>query len=513
MDVKEFGQALKITPPGPAPKPVIPPLNTLPKPVIPPNVTIPKILPTGFIPNIAPRKKQFCFIWADVEWGKDYPGWPAFRAWLVAHGTDVNHWIDTHQPAAKCIGATKKVKPPGKGAPPGADTYCFEWGGEKWGKDHPGWTAFKAWLIAHGANPDTWIDNHKPAANCIGATKATHKPPKPPPTPPDDPDALVVIPPKYCQNGTRRLIKRRWLAITIEICGKWNALVSSAYRTEQQNEDAGGATNSDHLRGDAVDFVTSALQAMHTWAVANKFPYVEPLSESVNHVHISFAHLGHRPPAPPTGAYTPLTGAAFVTQMYASADLYDVDPLGAFANAMDEGIHGAIGDSGNAFGPWQAWFCDGRLPQFGKADVGSDTVNAYAWSAEGIQEAFKEMADDHANHVHGKASVKLIMDNFERPTEKVQNLIDRNAYYDVLVGKGSGVKAYMASLADGPKGPLAPPDLPGIVSPDDAPRPKNAWGDLRTFFARDFPQAGQHASTVGNRLIKVVSTRPWTLIP
>lgn len=71
--------------------------------------------------------------------------------------------------------------PPSSGG--GGAKYCFEWGGQKWGKDYPGWTKFKAWLAAHGANANDWIDAHPSAAKCIGAKKTGESASPPPPTP------------------------------------------------------------------------------------------------------------------------------------------------------------------------------------------------------------------------------------------------------------------------------------------------------------------------------------------
>jgi len=68
--------------------------------------------------------------------------------------------------------------------------------------------------------------------------------------------------------------------------------VSSGYRSVTHNEQVGGAPNSDHLTGNAVDFVgpPAALQRLYNWALKMHFPYVEPMSQTGgSHVHISFA--------------------------------------------------------------------------------------------------------------------------------------------------------------------------------------------------------------------------------
>ncbi len=69
--------------------------------------------------------------------------------------------------------------------------------------------------------------------------------------------------------------------------------VNSGYRSAQHNAAVGGAENSDHLGGDAVDFTGSPQQirALYQWA-QGRFPYVEPMSQAKDHVHISFARGG-----------------------------------------------------------------------------------------------------------------------------------------------------------------------------------------------------------------------------
>lgn len=87
-------------------------------------------------------------------------------------------------------------------------------------------------------------------------------------------------------------VQSRWLSQVIGIVGRFGVKVSSAYRTPQHNSEVGGAPNSDHLTGNAVDFVgpPAALKALYAWAIAMRFPYVEPWSQTGgNHVHISFA--------------------------------------------------------------------------------------------------------------------------------------------------------------------------------------------------------------------------------
>lgn len=68
---------------------------------------------------------------------------------------------------------------------------------------------------------------------------------------------------------------------------------TSGYRSPTHNAQVGGAENSDHLRGDAVDFGGNpqALAALYRYA-QGRYPYVEPMAQAKNHVHISFARSG-----------------------------------------------------------------------------------------------------------------------------------------------------------------------------------------------------------------------------
>lgn len=388
--------------------------------------------------------------------------------------------------------------------------YCFEFYGKKWGRTYPGKAAFTAQLIAHGVDPNDWIVKHLQAAVCIGMSVKAKKPPigkKPGGGPLPN---LVLIPAIYCQGGAERWVDARFLDDVIAIYKRFSTLVSSAYRTVKENEDAGGATNSDHLRGWAVDFVGMNYKALYTWALKQKYPYVEPMSQSVTHCHISFQHGGVQPPDTPGPDYVPLKGMAFVNQVRASCDLYDIDPLASFANALNEGISGKVGDNGNAFGPWQMWLLDGRMPMFDGEPLGSDTVNRWAWSAAGIQEAHSEAAADGANHTTGPKAVYDFVYLFERPSDKAGAYATRLKTYNDLVGRGDKVWAYLALRAGGDTN--TPIDLPNIpdVSPVGVPKTRAVWVDLKTYLAHDLPIAGQHATTVGNRLLSVVSSRPWT---
>jgi len=65
---------------------------------------------------------------------------------------------------------------------------------------------------------------------------------------------------------------------------------TSGYRSADHNAAVGGAQNSDHLGGNAVDFggTPQQLAALYKYA-QGRYPYVEPMAQAKDHVHISFS--------------------------------------------------------------------------------------------------------------------------------------------------------------------------------------------------------------------------------
>lgn len=91
-------------------------------------------------------------------------------------------------------------------------------------------------------------------------------------------------------DGTKYLANRAIIPQVDNITKQFGVSVNSAYRSPDHNAAVGGAKNSDHLSGNAIDFVGTPQQmkALYTWA-QGKFPYVEPWGQAGgNHVHISF---------------------------------------------------------------------------------------------------------------------------------------------------------------------------------------------------------------------------------
>lgn len=74
-----------------------------------------------------------------------------------------------------------------------------------------------------------------------------------------------------------------------QVVSRFGVKPTSGYRDPGHNSQVGGASNSDHLRGDAVDFGgdPQALAALYKYA-QGRYPYVEPMAQAKDHVHISF---------------------------------------------------------------------------------------------------------------------------------------------------------------------------------------------------------------------------------
>lgn len=82
------------------------------------------------------------------------------------------------------------------------------------------------------------------------------------------------------------------VASTAEALAKqFGVKINSGYRSPAHNAAVGGAENSDHLSGNAVDFTGSAaaMRALYAYAQKQGYAYIEPWSQTGgSHVHISF---------------------------------------------------------------------------------------------------------------------------------------------------------------------------------------------------------------------------------
>jgi hypothetical protein len=319
---------------------------------------------------------------------------------------------------------------------------------------------------------------------------------------------LTTIPARFCQGGQHREIQQAWLAEVEAICRQFNAKVSSAWRSKAANDAAGGASDSDHLRGDAADFVGGSrdMQALHEWA-SGRFPYVEPMTQAKDHVHISFRHGGVSTPA--AGGLKnlhPLKGEAFVKALKRSAERHEVDWLAAAAVGMPEGHSGKIGDNGSSYGPWQMHI-GGALPKrWARLGRNDPRTNAWCWSAPGIDYAIGLMAKAGARRQRGELACTTIVYDFEHPTHPAAETKLAIAAYHQLAAAKPSAEAAVATWFGGPSGGGAiptytpPPATPSV----QAPRASGAWAELMRILGRHVPAQAAKVRASGDRLHKTI---------
>lgn len=201
-----------------------------------------------------------------------------------------------------------------------------------------------------------------------------------------------------------------------------------------------------------------------------------------------------------------LRGSAFVTQCLHSANANGIDVLAAWANAIAEGISGALGDQGSAYGPWQIHATDGRIASFNGLPPYNLSVQGWAWTANGIDYAFRSMRAGGAKGLTGHQAVHAIVYGFERPADKPGAYAVRSTGYDNLLAKGSGATSYIAGLAKGPSlsvtpagGPLPTTTTVKPTAISSTPT-GSAWQDLMQLLAKDIPFAANHAQTLSDNL-------------
>ena len=107
------------------------------------------------------------------------------------------------------------------------------------------------------------------------------------------------------------------------------------------------------------------------------------------------------------------------------AGQYGLDPRAELAVAAQEGLSGAIGDSGTSFGPWQL-HKGGAYPA--KAPQDPQKANAWAWSAKGVSYAESRMATV-ARGKQGDAAIEAIVTGFERPRNPQAEIAAAETWY------------------------------------------------------------------------------------
>ncbi len=87
--------------------------------------------------------------------------------------------------------------------------------------------------------------------------------------------------------------------ILCEIRSHYNApiTINSGYRCPEHNAKVGGAKNSRHTKGDAVDFVVKGVKTQEVYDYCEKLPYANTLGLAIKHnpdPYKGFVHLDTR---------------------------------------------------------------------------------------------------------------------------------------------------------------------------------------------------------------------------
>lgn len=160
-----------------------------------------------------------------------------------------------------------------------------------------------------------------------------------------------------------------------------------------------------------------------------------------------------------------LTGGALKSAIVAAARKYGVDPVAALAVAAAEGgFGGAVGDGGNAFGPFQ-------LNNAGGVATGMSPTFLKAWanSRAGVEWAMQKIAGV-SKGMTGYDAVRAIVTKFERPADGGAGDMRRATAF--LMGGGAGS---MADLQNG--GGASPFGAPPPFTKNLGPAPAVPRGD------------------------------------
>jgi hypothetical protein len=145
--------------------------------------------------------------------------------------------------------------------------------------------------------------------------------------------------------------------------------------------------------------------------------------------------------------------AGLIQYVNSEAPSYGLDPAAVLAVARQEGWSGAIGDSGNAYGPWQDWLGLAGRP-FAGTSPNTQAANTWAWSPDGINYVLGQMAKSGAKGQSGLQAIQSITKNFERPAEppkgigwwqEAQNAF-QNAYQSFLNGSAVGTDGSVSTV-------------------------------------------------------------------
>jgi hypothetical protein len=116
-----------------------------------------------------------------------------------------------------------------------------------------------------------------------------------------------------------------------------------------------------------------------------------------------------------------------------------LDPAAVLSAARVEGWSGAIGDGGLAYGPWQDHMTEftGRGPYYG-AGRNNSTVQTWAWSNAGIDQAMSEMVAAGVRGKSGLDALHAMIFGYERSSDMPGEYANAQRWYNSF-NNGSAV--------------------------------------------------------------------------
>ena len=204
----------------------------------------------------------------------------------------------------------------------------------------------------------------------------------------------------------------------------------------------------------------------------------------------------------------PLKGGAALSAIAQACSDYGVDALAAVADALHEGADGGMGDGGLAYGPFQDHLTEfADRPFYGK---GRDnrTVNAWAWSENGIRYSVRAMVNGSpsARGLRGHPAVYAIVYGYERPADRAGAYKTRAAEYDGLVDRGSEWASYAAPFFKGPAAGGGVDSSPLAPSSSSAYKPAGVttqWRGLVDVFKIGVPHQRERVNSLAKSLVEV----------